>query len=153
MKMHTPTRERGPMLQRNYWSTVVTALVASLALLLLQPSGAAAGSITFNDGTDSLTAVLSADILARPGNNSGGCSGEACSATINAPAGFSTTTGTVTTTGNVNIFGTDGPGGTRVLSDTIGFITLSASLAVAHFNFISDSNTGAAVTPVGVFQG
>jgi PEP-CTERM motif len=157
MKIHTHThsRERGLMLQRNYWSTLVTALVASLALLLLQPSGAAAGTITILDGTDTLTITLSADILARPGS-SASCTGEICSATVKAPAG---TTG-VAALGNVNIFGLEGPDpGARTLSDKIEFVVLSnggggsTDFDVAHFNFFSDSEGGAPLTLAGIFQG
>jgi hypothetical protein len=154
---HTHTREGGLMLQRNCWSTLVTALVASLPLLLLQPSGAAAGTITFLDLTDTVTASLSADIAARPNfpgaitSGTVSCTGEICGVTVNAPAGF---TGTVTFTGNVNIFGLEGPNpGARALSDTINFVQLSGPLAVAHFNFTSDSDTGAALTPAGTAFG
>jgi hypothetical protein len=158
---HTHTREGGLMRQRKCWSTVVTALVASLALLLVQPSGAAAGTITILDPdpafapADILSITLSQDILDRPGS-SASCTGETCSATVKAPAG---TTG-VSFLGNVNIFGLEPPTFERALSDTINFVVLqdgagdpNGDFDVAHFNFFSDTEGGAALTPVGTFQG
>ncbi len=122
---HTHTRERGLMLRRNCWSTLATALVASLALLLVQPSGAAAGTITFLDGTDTLTVSLSADIVARGGSSSS-CSGEVCSVTLNGPTGQTA----AVSTGNVNIFGLEfePPTFARALSTTV-LETISPSLA------------------------
>jgi len=126
----------------------VTVLVASLALVFFLPSGAAAGTITFLDATDSLTVTLSADIIAR-GGSSASCTGEICSITINGPAGNTAAVGG----GNVNIFGLEPPTFARALSDVIGFVQISSSLNVAHLNFISDGDPGTPPTLQGAFQG
>ena len=150
MKIETSTRERGPMLQRTRWSTLVTVLVASLALVFFLPSGAAAGTIQFLEGLTEgapTVVILSADIIARGGSSASCATAELCSVTINGPAG---NTGAVTT-GNVNIFDPAPPAG--VLSDTITFAQLSSALNVAHFNFTSDSETGPALILAGIFQG
>src|SRR2546422_6917236 len=49
MKINIHIRERANMLPMKYWATLINALVVSLALLLLQPLGAAAGTVTFLD--------------------------------------------------------------------------------------------------------
>lgn len=64
-------------------SRLVKALVISIGLLLLQPSGAFAGTITFFDLTDTVTVSLSSDLIARGSTFS--CAGERCTVTLPPP--------------------------------------------------------------------
>ncbi len=133
MRFHTSR------LARKYRSSLVAVFVAALALLLLQPSGAAAGTITINDLTETVTITFSADFAGRA---SGACNAfEGCSITVNPPTGF---TGAPTGASDVNILEPGVPIASGV-SDFIKFIVFGvptgAPQGVAHFNFISDSDT------------
>lgn len=133
-------------LARKYRSPLLTALFAALALLLLQPSGAAAGTITFNDLSETVTITITGDAVGRA---SGACNAfEGCSVTVNPPAGF---TGAPTGASDVNVLdccpvtpGVPVPI-TSGVSDIIKFVVFgvppSGAQGVAHFNFISDSET------------
>jgi hypothetical protein len=111
-----------------------SAFAAFLALLL-QPTSAVAGTITFFDSTDTVTVVLSADLLMR--GSAASCSGEICRVVLISPLGtagvnFSST----------NIFDPN----SQILSDTI-FIDFPI-FPTALITFTSDSEGGPALQPV-----
>ena len=116
-----------------YRSPLVTGLVAALALLLLLPGGAVAGTITIFDLTE-VTLTFSSDIAGRA---SVSCVVEICSVTILAPAIGLTVTGGR----DLNILEPGVPIADGV-SDILQFVVLGTPVpgqpAVAHFNFISD---------------
>ena len=139
-------------LGRNYRSPLVTVLMVVLALLLLQPSGAVAGTIFIDDRTETPTVTISGDAIGRA---SGSCNAsEGCSITVNPPAGF---TGAPTGASDVNILDPGVPIASGV-SDIIKFVVFGVPAGglqgVAHFNFISDAEallpaTGAPIAGVG----
>jgi hypothetical protein len=123
------------MLARKYRSPLVAVLVAALALLLLQPSGAVAGTITFTDLTDTPTLTVSPDLAGRVVLNSCNAT-EGCAFTLQPPAGITTAP---TGAQDVNIQEGNKPisGG---VSDTIQFRIFQPGTGVVHMQFQSDSN-------------
>lgn len=142
MKINIDTRERANMLPTKYWATLINAVVASLALLLLQPSGATAGTVTFLDGgINSPETPLSVSLV---GFGSRAFfvigAGESASVTINPPSAGATVTGGT----DLNIVEPAGQPGKPAgsISDTLKFLVVGSPVpgqpAVAHFTFISD---------------
>src|SRR6266849_1825387 len=149
MKINIDTRERATMLPTKYWATLINAVVASLALLLLQPSGAAAGTITFLDGTDSISVTV-AGFGTRPAPIVS-LGTESASVTINPPVAGATVTG-----GTDNNILEPAPQGEATtpgaISDLLKFFVVGPGgpgLAnVAHFTFVSNAEGGAPLTPL-----
>ena len=126
-----------PKIIMNISNSVIGILMASACALLLQPQEAVAGTITFDDATDGVTATLSADIMARGTGNQFRISctaAEVCTVTFQGPDG--------TRGGRFNSFNLL-EGNTQVVSDTIlvGAPNPETALGPLDFTIIFTSNT------------
>lgn len=125
-------------------SVSVTALVA-LALSFLHPSVAAAGTITFNDLTDTVT--FSTDVGRVSAFNCSG--GEVCVLTLLPPV---FPNGGTTWGGAFDIFGAPGTAESGLLSDTLlDTPTFDANFNILSFKitFTSDTEGGPPLVPTG----